>query len=77
MDWPGAGGAFSPGGNGLLRASFTSVVDEEVGVAWLEALGLWLLPEGVRLEFVEGEAVPEAESFLLLEDDLESLAFES
>lgn len=36
-----------------------------------------MLPEGVRLELVEGEAVPDVESFLLLEEDLESLAFDS
>lgn len=60
-----------------MRASLTNAVDDDVGVAWLEALGLWVLPEGVRLELGDGEAVPEVESFLLLEDDLESLAFES
>lgn len=77
MACPDEGGPFSPEGNGLLRASLTSVVEEEVGVGWLDALGLWVLPEGVRLELVEGEAVPAVESFLLLEDDFESLAFES
>ncbi len=77
MACPDEGGPFSPEGNGLLRASLTSVVEEEVGVGWLDALGLCVLPEGVRLELVEGEAVPAVESFLLLDEDFESLAFES
>lgn len=77
MPCPDEGGPFSPEGNGLLRASLTSVVEEEVGVGWFDALGLCVLPEGVRLELVEGEAVPVVESFLLLDEDFESLAFES
>lgn len=60
----------------MFRASATSVVEDEVGVAWLEALGLCVLPEGVRLEF-DDDAFADVDSFLLLDEDLESLALDS
>lgn len=53
------------------------MVDEDVGVAWLDALGLCVLPDGVRLEPVDGEFALGVRSFLLLDDDLESLALDN
>jgi hypothetical protein len=70
--WPGCNGPLPPGASAagwiLLRASASAVCDE-VGVAEAE-------PEGELEAPVEGDAVPEVESFFL-DDLLPSLALES
>ena len=67
-------------GRGLFLEvlSFKAVV-EEVGVPWAEVFGDCELPEptNVELDVDPGEAVPDAESFLLFDLLFESLARES
>lgn len=66
----------SLGGSGLFLRSFNAVVDD-VGVPWLEEMGdcVWALDTAP--EPCDGEEVPEFDSFLFLDDLLESLARES
>ena len=46
-------------------------------MAWLDAFGDCVLPDGAKLEAADGDDVPELASFLLFEDDFDSLALES